>query len=89
MHIHIDVSLAFNVAWNGGELGTGKHYEDQQGQVQSPIPGEESSSIEVRGWYASKELCGEGPGCPCGQQVGHESAVCLCRQEGQWYSRVC
>lgn len=45
MHIHTNVSPAFSVAWNGGELGKEKHYEDQQGQVQSPIPGEESSCI--------------------------------------------
>ena len=27
---------------------------------------------------------GEGPGCPGGQQVGHEPVVCSCGQEGQW-----
>ena len=30
------------------------------------------------------ELCRGGHVCPGGQQVGHEPAVCLCGQEGQW-----
>ena len=30
-----------------------------------------------------KELCGEGPECSDGQQVGHEPAECPCCQEGQ------
>lgn len=30
-----------------------------------------------------KELCREGPGCPGGEQVSREPAVCLCSQE--WY----
>ena len=34
------------------------------------------------------ELCREGPTGPGGQQVGHEQAVCLCGQEGQWYPVV-
>lgn len=36
------------------------------------------------GWPAEKDLCGEGLGGLGGQEVGHEPAVCLGVQEGQW-----
>ena len=33
---------------------------------------------------AGEELYREGPGCSCGQHVGHEPAVCPCGQGSQW-----
>lgn len=40
------------------------------------------ASVQVRGWPVGVELYRERPGCPGGQQVGHEPAVCPCAQEG-------
>jgi len=34
-------------------------------------------SVEVWGRPAGEELCGEGPGCPFGEQVGHEQQCAL------------
>jgi len=42
------------------------------------------SSVQLRGWPAGEELCGEGLGCSGGQQLSREPAVCPCGQEGQW-----
>jgi len=40
--------------------------EVQQGQVQSPAPGEEQPHAPVKAWGrpAAEQLCGEAPGCP-------------------------
>ena len=60
--------------------------EVQQGQMQGPAPGEEQpqAPVQARGRPAGEQLCGEGPGCPSGWQVDHESAVCPGYQEAQW-----
>ena len=59
--------------------------EVQQGQMQGPAPREEQPHAPVQAWGrpAAEQLCGEGPGCPSGQQVNHEPAVCPGCQEGQ------
>jgi len=58
--------------------------------VQGPAPGKEQphAPVQVWGWPAEEQLCGEGPGCPGGWQDDREPAVCPCCQEGQWYCRV-
>lgn len=33
---------------------------------------------KIQGWPARKELWGEGPRCPSGQQIDWQSTVCLC-----------
>jgi len=42
----------------------------------------------LRAGPAGEQLCAEGPGCPGGQQVDHEPAVCPACQGGQWHSGV-
>jgi len=51
-----------------GKLGAEEPDEVQQGQVQSPAPGEEQphASVQARGGPAGEQLCGEGPGCAGG-----------------------
>ena len=45
-------------------------------------------SVQAWGGSAGEQLCGEGPGCPGGQQVNYEPAVCPGCQEGQCHPGV-
>ena len=51
-----------------GEFGAEEPDEVQQGQVQSPAPGEEQphASVEASGGPPAVQLCGEGRGSPSG-----------------------
>ena len=66
-------------------------HEVQQGEVQSPAPGEEQLQAPVHAGEspAGKQLYKKRSAGPDGHQVDHEPAIYPCGQEGQWYPLSC
>lgn len=60
------------------------HLKIQQGEVQSPVPGEEQfqAPIHARGHPAGQHFCRKGPRSTSGYQVEHKSAMCPCSKQG-------
>lgn len=61
----------------------GDTHQVQQGEVQSPAPGEEQPHVPGRagGYAAGKQPGSKGPGGPCGQRVEYKPTVCPCCKE--------
>jgi len=72
-------------------MGRQEPHEVQQGEVQSPAPGEEQPHAPVYDGDHSveKQLCREGPGGPGGHQVDHEAAICPCGRGSQHQAENC